>query len=94
MMNREQKREALLQLAKKRQSDRREPHLCLGDIHEGYYECNYVSPWTISACNEDAELMIFGKDWVSTETILHRPPNPERKRLGQGFVGADEQESA
>jgi uracil-DNA glycosylase len=81
-MTSEQKREALLQLAQARQADRWEPYCCLADIHEGYYECNYVSPWTISANDVDTDLMIFGKDWASTDT-LKQPPDPERRRIGQ-----------
>lgn len=29
--------------------------------------------------------MILGKDWASSETLADRPPDPERKRLGQGW---------
>ena len=84
-MTSEQKREALLQLAKKRQADRREPYYCIADIHEGYYECNYVSPWTISANDVNADLMILGKDWASTDILMKQPPDPERRRIGQGW---------
>jgi uracil-DNA glycosylase len=81
----EKKREELLRLSKQRQADRREGYLCLSDIHAGYYECDLVSPWSTSAQNVDAELMILGKDWVSSETIADRPPDPERRRIGQGW---------
>jgi uracil-DNA glycosylase len=84
-MTSEQKREALRQLARKRQADRLEPYYCLADIHDGYYECDYVSPWTTSAENVNADLMILGKDWGSTDSLIERPPDPERKRLGQGW---------
>ena len=84
-MTNEQKQEALLRLAKKRQVDRRKPHSCLADIHEGYYECNFVSPWTISARDVNADLMILGKDWASTETLRDCPPDQERRRIGQGW---------
>jgi len=79
-----EKQQALLELAKKRQADRRDGFLCLSDIHEGYYECDYVSPWSTSAHDVDADLMILGKDW-SSETLAERPPDPKRKQLGQGF---------
>ena len=29
--------------------------------------------------------MILGKDWSSSETLQERPPDLERKRLGQGY---------
>jgi hypothetical protein len=59
MKTTEQKREKLLQLAKKRMADRLPPHYSLGEFHDGYYECDYVSP------NVDAELMLIGQDWAS-----------------------------
>jgi uracil-DNA glycosylase len=85
MMTSGQKREALLQLAKKRQADRRDGYLCLSDhdIHDGYYECDFISPWTTLAHNVNADLMILGKDWASTEILAEQPPDPERKRTGQ-----------
>ncbi|HVI79120.1 MAG TPA: hypothetical protein VM715_13345, partial [Candidatus Acidoferrum sp.] len=81
----EQRRNELRLLAQQRQADRRDGYLCLSDIHSGYYDTEeHVSPWSISAQNVDAELMIFGKDWVSSETLAGAP-DPERKRLGQGW---------
>jgi restriction system protein len=81
----EQKREALLELAKRRQADcPPRPHHRLAEFHGGYYECDYVSPWTISAANVDAELMIIGQDWASSE-ILEREPNKDQQRLGQDW---------
>jgi restriction system protein len=85
MKTSEQEREALLQLARRRQADRPPPpHRRLAEFHGGYYECDYVSPWTISAANVDAELMIIGQDWASSET-LERDPNKDRQRLGQDW---------
>lgn len=79
-----QKRERLLELARKRQSDRLPPHHCLADFHAGYYECDHVSPWSISACNVDAELMLIGQDWASSET-LEREPDEKRRTIGQDW---------
>jgi restriction system protein len=81
-METEQKREELLQLAWRRQADRLEPHYCLADFHNGYYECDHVSPWTISACNVDAEIMLIAQDWASSE-ILEGERVPDRKEKGQ-----------
>lgn len=77
-----QKRDALLALAKKRQADRLPPHLSLGWFHDGYYECDFVSPWTISAHNVNAGLMLFGQDWSSSERLCRRP-DEEQRSLGQ-----------
>jgi restriction system protein len=82
-MTNEHKREALLQLAKKRKADRRDGYKCLSDIHDGYYECDFVSPWTTSAHNVNADLMILGKDWASTKILEEQDRDPERRRTGQ-----------
>ena len=82
MKTTEQKRKALLQLAKRRKKDRLKPHACLADFHSGFYECKHVSPWSISAGNVDAEVMIIGKDWASSD-ILEKEPDEDRRRLGQ-----------
>jgi uracil-DNA glycosylase len=29
--------------------------------------------------------MIFGKDWASSETLADRPPDPDRRKIGQGW---------
>ena len=84
MKTTEQKRKALLQLAKRRNKDRLKPHACLGDFHSGFYECKHVSPWSISAGNVDAEVMIIGKDWASSDT-LEKEPDEDRRRLGQNY---------
>lgn len=78
------KRAALLKLAMRRQVDRHPPHCNIADFHGSFYECDHVSPWTISACNVDAELMLIGQDWASAE-VLNQPPNDERRRLGQDW---------
>jgi uracil-DNA glycosylase len=84
-MTSEKKREELLRLAGQRRADRREGYLCLSDVHVGYYECDLVSPWSTSAQNVDAELMILGKDWASSKTVVDQPPDPERRRIGQNL---------
>lgn len=86
-MTSERKREALLQLAKERQVECREPYFRLADIHKGYYECNYISPWTISAKDENADLMILGKDWASADILL-KQPDPKRREIGQDWEAA------
>jgi uracil-DNA glycosylase len=81
------KQQQLSELAKRRQTDRLPPHKNLSEICNGCYECEYVSPWTISANNLDAETMLIGQDWASAD-VLERESNQkrqERRRLGQDF---------
>ncbi len=84
-MTTEQKRQKLRKLAKRRKAHRLPPHACLADFHSGFYECKHVSPWSKSACNVDAEVMIIGQDWVSWN-VLEREldeKRQERQRTGQ-----------
>jgi len=81
-----QKREALLCLAKKRRDATLEGYskhyLKLADFHDGYYETlDYVTPWTISACNVDAELMLICQDWASSD-FLNKPKDRKQKKYG------------
>ncbi len=78
MRTTEQKRQKLRKLAKRRQVHRLQPHACLADFHSGIYECDYVSPWSKSACNVDAEVMIIGQDWVSWD-VLERERDEKRQ---------------
>jgi uracil-DNA glycosylase len=41
----------------------------IGDYCDGKYECNFVSPYTRSACNVDADLMVLLQDWASDEVL-------------------------
>ncbi len=63
------KKEQLLSLAFKRQNTRYEGYASVGDFHDGEYECDHVSPWTIAASNVDADVMIIGQDWSSAENL-------------------------
>ncbi|HMG75126.1 MAG TPA: uracil-DNA glycosylase family protein [Pyrinomonadaceae bacterium] len=65
------KRSALLRLAKVRQSTRRPGYKCIGAYHGGVYECDFVSPYTITAGNVDAEIMVMLQDWASDDDLKH-----------------------
>jgi len=54
---------------------------CIGDYHNGKYECDSVSPYTRSAGNVDAELMVLLQDWAS-DNVLSGPFLAERCTLG------------
>lgn len=75
------------QLAKERQSETFEGYsrhyLNFSDILCGYYECDHVVPWTISAFNVNADLMLISQDWASEEFLLETGKNPDQKRFGQ-----------
>ena len=72
----------LLSLTKQRQNDSMEGFSKLSDFHDGYYECEYVAPWTISARNTDADLMLISQDWASAD-FLNKEKNPKQKEFGQ-----------
>jgi len=63
------KRAELLALAKLRQATRWPGYNCIGDYHRGVYECDFVSPYTKSAGNVDAEIMVLLQDWSSDESL-------------------------
>jgi uracil-DNA glycosylase len=59
----------LLELARKRQESRWPGYRPLVDYHGGAYECDFVSPYTKSAGNVDAEVMVMLQDWSSDERL-------------------------
>lgn len=90
-MSPEQKWAALRQLAKKRRRDRRAGYCCLADFNEGYFECCFVSPWTKSAHNLGANVMLLGQDWSSSNALdrVLNETEPEKaieiRKLGQTY---------
>lgn len=57
----------LLKLAEKRKSFTYNGYTAIGDYNNGSYECDYVSPFSISAHNIDADIMVILQDWCSEE---------------------------
>jgi restriction system protein len=54
----------------------------LEEFHDGFYDQHgWVSPWTVSACNVDTDLMIIGQDWAS-EDFLSKDFDPRMRELG------------
>ena len=76
------KNEALLRLARLRQSFRLDGYAAIGDFHDGIFECDHVSPWTKSGGNVDAEIMVVGQDWSSSDALAKGPPSLARAKLG------------
>lgn len=63
------KHDQLIALTRKRRSCRWAGYKCIGDYHEGKYECDFVSPYTRSANNVDSELMVLLQDWACDDVL-------------------------
>ena len=63
------KHSKLRTLAKIRQTTRWEGYKRIGDYQRGAYECQYVSPFTKSAGNVDAEVFVLLQDWSSDDSL-------------------------
>jgi hypothetical protein len=59
------KEQELLELAIKRQATTYEGYSCIADYNNGAYECDYISPYSVSAHNVDADILIILQDWCS-----------------------------
>ena len=57
-------------LIKKRQNSVYEGYHNLAEYHEGFYECNHVSPYSLGAGNLDAKVMYFLQDWIGHDRLL------------------------
>jgi restriction system protein len=82
----------LLELARLRKTTSWPGYKCIGDYHGGRYECDFVSPYSRSAHNVDAKLIILLQDWASDDvlsgpylharcTVGHDPNRGTNKRL-------------
>ncbi len=76
------KQESLKALALQRRYTRIEGYACIGDFHNGLYECDHISPWTKSGCNIDTDIMIIGQDWSSCDHLSQNPPDQTTAHLG------------
>lgn len=76
------KRSELLALAKLRQSTRYPGYNCIGDYHSGAYECDFVSPYTKTAGNIDAKIMVILQDWSSDESMIDEDFDEDAANLG------------
>lgn len=63
------KLEQLLELARKRQQTVYAGYTSIGDYNDGAYECNFVSPYSISAHNENAQVLVMLQDWCSSDSF-------------------------
>ena len=73
----------LSSLAKRRIEDPQNTYKCIGEFHDGYYECNeYVSPWTKSGSDVNADIMVIGQDWCGENLLTNNPPDFQLKTKG------------
>lgn len=63
------KQNLLLKLAQDRKTTRWTGYGRIGDYHNGRYECDFVSPYTKSAGNVDAEIFVLLQDWSSDKSL-------------------------
>jgi len=75
------KRAALVALGTKRRNTRWPGYNCIGDYHEGRYECEFVSPYTKTAGNVDSGIFIMLQDWASDD-MLNGPFEERMDELG------------
>jgi len=71
----------LLALAKARQAICWDGYNCIADYHSGAYECDHVSPYTKTAGNIDARVMVMLQDWASDES-LRKPIDEDARDFG------------
>ena len=82
----------LLELARARQASRWPGYRPLVEYHGGAYECDFVSPYTKSAGNVNAAVMVLLQDWSSHERLAgefdrdaaelgHTPALPTNRNL-------------
>ncbi|MEX1042732.1 MAG: hypothetical protein WDZ51_19005 [Pirellulaceae bacterium] len=71
----------LRKLAKTRKAARWPGYFQVEEFHDGKHECDFVSPYTKSAHNYDADLFLMLQDW-SSEKELSGPEIPDQIKLG------------
>jgi uracil-DNA glycosylase len=75
-----EKCEKLFELGKRRQQHCWDGYHALAEYHQGVYECEWVSPYTKTAGNVDATILVLLQDWSSDDAM--RGPVDESVRLG------------
>ena len=89
------KAERMRSLVDKRRREVWPGYTRIADYHDGIYEAEHVCPYSKSACNLDARIMVMLQDWISHDAISapvdenmvrhgqlpHLPTNRNLKRL-------------
>jgi uracil-DNA glycosylase family 4 len=63
------KEKELSKLAKLRQKTKYDGYKSIADYEDGFYECDYVSPYSKSANNINADVFIVLQDWSSDDNM-------------------------
>src|SRR4051812_26239424 len=81
------KAQALADLVTKRRNEAPpdSKYLNLSMVDGGIYDFEFVVPWTKSAKNLDADLMLIAQDWASQDFLRKRnSPEEQEKRKASG----------
>ncbi len=81
-----QKCKELLKLTKKRQNTRLKGYNNIGDYYNGIFECKHVSPYSKSAHNIDADIMIMAQDWSSDNKLLKADTEERAEMVNLGYT--------
>jgi uracil-DNA glycosylase len=82
MSQQDSKESKLLELARKRKAATPPVgYFNIGEFHNGRYECEYIFPWSISAHNVHAGVVLLAQDWASSD-VLNGEQSKEVVRLG------------
>lgn len=84
------KASALYELIAKRRSETTSAYHHLHSFDDGIWDGEYVVPWTKSACNLDASLMIIGQDWASEKFLNDARHNAPERLIAVKAAGQDE----
>lgn len=80
----------LSQIVAKRHAETHAAYHHLHSFDNGLWDCEHVVPWTKSASNLNAALMVIGQDWAS-ENFLREPRYNTPERIGaRKSAGQDE----
>ena len=61
---------ALAALINHRRNETHENYHHLHSFDDGFWDFDFVVPWTKSACNLSAQLMIVAQDWASEDFLI------------------------
>jgi hypothetical protein len=78
------KKEELAELVELRRSETHASYISLSAYDGGFYDLDFVVPWTAGAKNLEASLMIVGQDWISEE-FLKKNSQPEKRAARREF---------
>lgn len=84
------KASALADLVAKRRRETQTEYNHLHSFEDGMWDCEHVVPWTKSACNVDAAVMIIGQDWASEKFLREPKYNTSQRINARKEAGQDE----